>query len=364
MEAHSAGPGTERLETARFFAMDLLNLLLILTFCGILGYLRWVKLATLVSGDTPRWLFEAQRVGAGQAPYRDFSWQYPPFSVLLFGWAMRWFGVTFAVAQVLLDAISLAIVLAGFSLARLLLPRFLLLPTMFCFVASYWTSLTFFNLFSLLTYIPALQISIAGFLFFLLGVLSYVRTGELKASVWLLISSGAFVASYGKPETLFATFTTLLFLAILDRNYWFEERKITDWLLHYAKLCAACSVPAVVAYVWSGTLYGYSDMFTGISGYGLAKAQCPWWPTGLGVFGAASSLGEVLFIVSALSLTRQKYFAARFGYFYYYTLAAGLCGACVYFAYVYYNNHELLSGNRSLLEKIWYSGQSTFWTSA
>ena len=157
---------------------------------------------TLVSGDTPRWLYEAQRVAAGQVPYRDFSWLYPPFSVLSLGWTMRWFGVTFIVAQVFVDIVSIIVVLAAYFIARLVLPRFLLLPVMFCLVAVCGTSLMFFNLSSLLTHVPALQTAVGGFFLFLPGVLNYVQTGKMKQTAWVTVTVGTFVASYSKSETL------------------------------------------------------------------------------------------------------------------------------------------------------------------
>jgi hypothetical protein len=364
MEALSVKTDSGQIKSARVSTTDLGNVALILVLCGVLGYLRWVKMDTLVWGDTPRWLFEAQRVAASEVPYRDFSWQYPPFSVLLLGWTMRWFGVTFAVAQVFVDIVSIGVVLAIYSLIRLLLPRFLLIPVMFCLVAVCGTSLMFFNLFSLLTYVPALQTGVGGFLLFLLGVLNYVRTGKLKATTWLMVTFGAFVAAYSKPETFVATYSTLALLAIIDRNYWFEGRKTKDWFLHYAKLGVACAGPVLVAYLRTGVVAGFANMMAGITGYGLASATCPWWPTGLGIFGAASSLGEAAFVASAISLTCRKHFVDRFGSTYYYGLAGGLIGACIYLAYVVFNNWNLLTGSRSILDKIWYSGRSTFWTSA
>ena len=364
METQSAKTDICQIESPRISTTDLGNVALIVASCAILAYLRWVKMDTLVFGDTPRWLFEAQRVAAGEVPYRDFSWQYPPFSVLLLGWTMRWFGVTFAVAQVFIDIVSIGLVLAIYSLVRLLLPRFLLIPVMFCFVAVCGTSLLFFNLFSFLTYVPALQTGAGGFLLFLLGVLTYVRTGKMKAMSWLMVTVGAFVAASSKPETFVAVYSTLVLLAIIDRNYWFHGRKSKDWFFHYVKLGVACAGPVLAAYLWTGTLAGFANMMEGITGYGLAGATCPWWPTGLGIFGAASALGEAAFIASALSLTRRRHFVAHFGRTYYFGLAGGLVGACVYLAYVFFNNWNLLTGSRSIVDKIWYSGQSTFWTSA
>jgi hypothetical protein len=96
----------------------------------------------------------------------------------------------------------------------------------------------------------------------------------------------------------------------------------------------------------------------------LARAACPWWPTGLGIFGAAASLGEAAFIAAALSLTRRRRFLMRFGQTYYYGVAPGFAGICLYFAYVLFCNWDLLTGSRSWADKLWYSSTSTVWTNA
>jgi hypothetical protein len=364
METPAARDRSGEFPSSTFSVHDLLNLVLILIFCGALAHLRWSKIDTLVWGDTPRWLFEAQRVAAGQIPYRDFSWNYPPLAVLLLGWTMGWFGVTFAVAQIFVDVVSFGVVLGAYFLVRILLPRFLLLPVMFCLVAVCGTGLTFFNLFSLLTYVPAVQIGVCGYLIFLVGVLKYISIGTMEAWTWLMVILGAFVAAYSKPETFIATYSTLLLLVVIDRNYWFEKKDFNDWFIHYAKFGLACVTPMLLAYFWIGVVAGFSNVKAGIGGYGLAGDLCPWWPTGLGIFGAASSLGEAAFIVSVLSLICRTQLVARFGRHYYYVFAVGLAGAAVYIVYVFFNNWDLLTGKRSIIEKIWYSGETTFWTSA
>ncbi len=364
MEAQDSQPHAGEAAHPRLSRAELGNLAFILALCGIFCYLRWTKLDTLVSGDPARWLFEAQRLAAGQIPYKDFSWPYPPFALLSLGWIMRCFGVTFPVAQVFIDIVSMIVVLLAYFLTGLLLPGFLRLPVMFCLIAVCGTSLMFFNLFSFITYVPALQTGAAGFLMFLIGVLAYLRTGKVSAASWLLITMGAFVAAYSKPESLLATLSTLTVLWLGDRVYWFFGRRTSDWLWHYSKLGAACVLPALIAYCWVGAVAGFTNLKEGNTGYGLAAAACPWWPTGLGIFGAAASLGEAAFIAAAFSLTRKSRFAARFGRLYYYGLASGFAGLCVYFAYVLDSNWDLLTGSRSWADKLWYSAPSTLWTNA
>src|SRR5215472_2927108 len=305
----------------RFSAADRPTLALVLFLCCIIGYSRWLKLDTLLWGDPALWLAQGQRVAAGEVPYRDFWWSYPPMAVLMLGWFMKLFGVTFAVAQVFVDLASLSLVVLAYALIRPLFPRFLHLPVMVSLLAIGATSLMFFNLFSFLTYVPALQIGAAGLLLLMVALMSYIQTGKLTPQTWLSLSVGAFVASYTKPETLLATICTLGLLALADRHCWFAAKKTTDWFWHYARVAMAAFGPVLIAYLWMGTIAGFRNMQLGITGYGLARTACPWWPTGLGIFGAAASLGEAAFIASAISLMRRRQFTIRFGRTYYYALA-------------------------------------------
>jgi hypothetical protein len=335
----------------------------LLLLCGLIAYLRWLKMDSLMWADPARWLFEAQRLASGEMPYRDFSWQYPPFSIFLLGVAMRWFGATFTVAQVVIDLISMAVIVLAWLLVRRILPRFVHLPVMFFLLAVCATSLMNFNLFSFLTYVPSLQTGAAGLLLLLCAVLSYLRRGRLTSLGWAALALGAFVASYSKPESLLATCAILGVLALVDRHFWFAEKKTGTWFRHYTLVCAVCLAPALGAYLWTGAAAGFGNMKAGITGYGIAGSACPWWPTGLGIFGAAAALGEAAFIAAILSLTRRKQFAARFGRRYGFGLAAGVLGGALYLGYTFARNWDVLTSSRSFSEKFRYLGPSTVWTS-
>src|SRR5271163_1321866 len=82
----------------------------LVVFCAALCALRWGKLDTLW-GDSARWIFEAYRTGLGEYPYRDFTWQYPPLSILLSGLTLSVVGAKFAALQGLLDIIGVSLVL-------------------------------------------------------------------------------------------------------------------------------------------------------------------------------------------------------------------------------------------------------------
>ncbi len=341
---------------------DLPNILVILAACSAFAYLRWLKLDTLVWGDPARWIFDAGRVADGGVPYRDFAWPYPPLSVLLQGWTERLFGATFIVTQSFIDVISLAVVILGYLLVRQILPRWLHLPSMFLLLVVCATSQTYFGLFTFLTYVPALQIAAAGCLLLLLGMLDYLRGGQLNPRSWAAMTLGAFLAIFSKPEGLVASYSALALLALGDRTLWFAGRSASEWIWHYAKLFLACTLPAVAAYVATGAWTGFGNMFAGMSGYGLASSSCPWWPTGLGVFGGIASLGEAAFIAAILSLTRYRQFRARFGKQYSRWLAIAASGALVYATYVAYLNWSVLTSGVSILEKVKSVVPSVLWT--
>src|SRR5260370_15923514 len=95
---------------------DLLNLGLLVLVCAVFAWLRWAKLDELLWGDPVHWLHEVSRVAAGELPYRDYSFQYPPFTAFFFGWTFRLFGATFANASILVNFWSLSVVLLCYSL--------------------------------------------------------------------------------------------------------------------------------------------------------------------------------------------------------------------------------------------------------
>src|SRR6266436_4750309 len=107
---------------------DLLNLGLLVLVCALFAWLRWSKLDELLWGDPVHWLHEVSRVATGELPYRDYSFQYPPFTAFFFGWTFHFFGSTFANASVLVNLCSFSVVLLCYSLTRFLLPPGLRFP--------------------------------------------------------------------------------------------------------------------------------------------------------------------------------------------------------------------------------------------
>ena len=310
-------------------------------------------MGSLLYLDPPRWLHEFARVARGELPYRDFSFQYPPFAAYLYGWPMRWFGISFDNAQGITDLIGVLVVVLCAALISRLLPMQLRLPTALCVVAVCGTSLMFFNLFSFVTYIPSLQTGTIGILMVLIALLGYVRTGAMNAGRWTLLACGGVVGCLSKPEFILASIAAVVVAAALRRSFTFA-----------VLAGAVVFLPSLVIYAALGKMAGWSEMRAGIGGYGLATASCPWWPTGLGIFGAAAALGEALLIAALFSLPQRKRFAEAYGKRYYRLLAGSVVGAAVYMAYIAYRNWDALTATLSLTERVRRIAPSMLFTTA
>src|ERR1700676_580535 len=119
--------------------------------------LRWKKMNSLEWFDPAHWLNEISRLARGELPYRDYSFQYPPFAVFLYGWLLRLLGIRFTTVQIITDVIDIVVIACCFALIRKLLPRSLHLAVGGFVVAVCATSLMNFNVFSYVTYSPSLQ---------------------------------------------------------------------------------------------------------------------------------------------------------------------------------------------------------------
>src|SRR5579871_6031566 len=91
--------------------------------CVVFMVLRWKKMGSLMWLDPAHWLNEISRTAHGELPYRDFSFQYPPFVVFLYGWLLRIFGIRFTTVQVITDIIDVGVIVCCYALIRRLLPR-------------------------------------------------------------------------------------------------------------------------------------------------------------------------------------------------------------------------------------------------
>ncbi len=330
---------------------DLLNIGLVVLVCAVLAWLRWARLDELLWGDPVHWLHEVSRVATGELPYRDYSFQYPPFTAFFFGWAFRLFGATFANGSILVNFWSFSVVLLCYSLTRFLLPAGLRFPVCFLLVCVCATSLTNFNLFSYRIYSPALETGAAGALLSLVGMLRALRNIGSSGINLAMIAAGSGIALLSKPEFALANLFALVLFAFLHRQFWWD-----------IKMLAIATLPAAALYVWLARVVGLQNLLAGISGYGLATFACPWWPTGIGVFGVAAALGEALLIATVLSFPWRRDFHIRFGAAYRRMRMLAFPGALIFMAYIVIVNLEPLTSARSLSAKVMLILPTLLWT--
>lgn len=310
---------------------DSLNVAATVLIGIVFAALRWLKLNSLVWGDPPMWLLQLRRAALGELPYRDFAWNYPPFTLWFFAPYLRMTGISFTAVQLALDALSLAIVLLSYALLKHFLPSRLRVPVLLALMAIGATAQTKFTLFSLLTYSPSLHFATIGLLLLLLGALRYRP---------LLIVTGAFIAETSKPEALLAAVIVVAIVAGVRRK---------------PLLFVASTVPAIAAYTVEAWRVGFQNFAAGMGGYGLATFACPWWPTGLGLYGAAASIAQAFLIagLASLLLTRQ-----------YRKLQASIVPcALLYLSYYWYLNRDILSSPIGVKAKILQVAPLLLWTS-
>ncbi len=337
-----------------FFDQDWRGLAILLVLCGIIIVLRWVKIESLYNNDTSMWLFQISRFAHGELPYRDFSWNYPPLTIFLLGWIAQIFGATFSVLQAAMDVISLVVVLLCWWLARHILPASTRFVTIAATVAVCATSLTKFNLFSFATYSPSLEIATAGLLMVMIGGVRQLKNGASAAGDFALISAGLFIATVTKPEALAAGWAALVLLIGLD------AARRWRW---YIGIAAAGALPSAIVYVWVGSLVGFGPMKAGIGGYGLASFACPWWPTGLGLFGTVACTGEAAFLAAILIWPFRRSLRAEYARRISLLWGAGAVGLIVFAAYVWYQCGAVLLSDDPAVDKLNAFAQSVIWTS-
>jgi len=328
------------------------NVGVILALSAAAAFLMWTKVHSLIWFDPAWWLQEMLRMARGQVPYRDFLWNYPPASILCFGWGLRAFGQRFETAQLLVDALSLGVVLGCYFWVRRLLPPRLHAICVGLVIAVGATSQTYFSLFSLLSYGPALAFCAIGVLVFVIGLLRYVELGKPGGANWLM-AAGAVIALTSKPESILVTFSLFLILAVFDRRATFRAVSARAWLAHYAKWATLCFGPALAIYLAVGAWAGFGNMARGIAGNGIAQQSCPWWPTGLGLLSAASALGLAVFVFAVASLAEYKRWIAFLGIKRYALVwAAALVGFGVYASCEATLYHNVVFGSLPVATKI------------
>ena len=284
----------------------------LMVFCAALCALRWDKLDTLW-GDSARWIFEAYRTSLGEYPYRDFSWQYPPLSILLFGAVLSVAGAKFAVLQALVDIIAGSLVVITWDTARRFLPSLLAVSAAIVLACVGVANATNFALFSLQIYTPAILLGAIGLLLVIREMADYLISGSMTRTRlgWTIL--GSTIGLLSKPEFIVGVLGCLLTAALVDLNIWFPPGARAGWAWRHGRLFLLATAPAIAVYSAIVAVCGTQRVLSGVGGYGTASLTCPWWPTGLGVFGALVAIGYGVIAVTVCCLVKFRRSWARYG---------------------------------------------------
>jgi hypothetical protein len=287
-------------------ALSVQSLLILLVFSLAVAVLKWCTLLTVMEMDPSWWIKEFFRYATGEVPYRDFYWPYGPLPAMVFAYSLRLFGMRIEVLQAVIDILSLINVFTFYRLAARLLPETLAFWTSVTFVAIGATVTTYFSLFGLVTYTPAVHLAGIGLMLLLTEILFYLDTGICRTWLWAL---GSGLACASKQETMGASVVLVGAMFLFDRWLWFRGKTAAAWLTHYVKLTLICLGPAALLYVAWGLVAGWTKFLACLSGFGLANTACPWWPTGFGLVGAAGSLAKAafIFLISTLICYRKDW---------------------------------------------------------
>jgi hypothetical protein len=326
----------------------------ILCASALSAWSLWGKLQTLLWLDPPWWLQETFRVSRGEFVYRDFGWHFPPFGLLLYGFALRVFGVHFYVVQVVMDLISLAIVFLVYAILGYFLSGWLRLIACLLLIAVCSTTQTYFSLFSMMSYVPSLHTGAAGLLVVLISILHYLERGKLTLPWLFILWAGAFVALLSKVESILAVVGILLVLIVFDpaRQTSTDNLPGSHRTRFYATLLAGSFLPALCVYAYFVYVAGLAIVTESLGGFGLAKVACPWWPTGIGIWAAAAALGLAGTFVLAGAMTDRSAWRRLLGPRYGIAVAAMILGFVIYTGYETYRNLPDLTSDAPAMSRL------------
>lgn len=267
-------------------------------YCLFLSWFNWAVMPPdgAFSGDTARWLSEAYRASLGEVPYRDFSWQYPPLSVYLYGWAFRALGATYGIASLLGAILSTATVLLMYAVARRFLDRPFAITAVVVFATAGAFSFKNFALFGLRIYSPAILLGYTGLLALVLGVDGFLRSRQWGLRDALLVIVGLFICLSAKPEFALSALLGLACALALSRSL---------------MVGAAFLALPVAFYGWVVAQVGLAALLEGLGGYGMSQLSCPWWPTGIGLVAVAGAAAVGVTLLAGFSALDWRFMQTR-----------------------------------------------------
>jgi 4-amino-4-deoxy-L-arabinose transferase-like glycosyltransferase len=280
-----------------------IQFLVLLLICGAVAHRHWLQIDTLW-GDQGRSLFEIYRASQGEWPYRDFSFQYPPLGLFVLAGFMKLFGPTFQAAQIGYDAVSFAIVVLYWTLARRLFGSLKGGIIALCFVLMTGAFATTLAFFSLNVYTPALLVGILGLLLLLISLIGCLEQSTIDLKGYLLVSLASTICLLSKPEFAAGAAAALAVFFLIGPWRW-AGRSWRATAGVAAALGVAFVAPASLAYGALARQVSWLRLADGLSGYGLLAQACPYWPTGISLLGVFVAIAQGATVLAALQLIRS-----------------------------------------------------------
>jgi hypothetical protein len=258
---------------------------------ALLSRLNWLYLPDFW-GDAGRWHLEVYRAATGEWPYRDFFWQFPPFSLWLFAGAFRLFGAKFWVSNGLLDLLSLGALLMFWIVARRVMSPML----------AWWISVAFACgasaasgvLFTVAPYTPAVVVGALSGLTALYAGLNLIE-GRAGAGSRIALALCSLVGILNKPEYLLATLVILALISVFRTQPNWKQRVLWITVLWIENLA-----PAILVYSWVASQTTWERLRQGLMAFDAATTVCGWWPTGYGAMLQLAALGRGMILVAVL----------------------------------------------------------------
>lgn len=213
-------------------------------------------------GDYSRWLHEVSRIAAGEVPYRDFVWQYPPLAIYLFGAVAAAFGDGFNTIRTLAAAICLVIFVLYFLFIRGLVEKSLVAPV---FVSAFLLAVSYSSIES--------ETLMAGM---------YTPAAPLGALL-ILATACLYLKIYREPRLTSALAVgVLLALAILTKqDYWMPSLCLLTFVtfrVRRRRLMAFALAAAFFGVLIAGAVFvitqaGLRNFLDGLVGFNVAHDQ-------------------------------------------------------------------------------------------
>jgi hypothetical protein len=293
----------ERSPRLRWYEQPSWQLLVLLLVCVAVARVHWLQMDTLW-GDQGRSLFEIYRASQGEWPYRDFSLQYPPLGLFVLTGFMKLFAPTFQAAQIGYDALSLAIVVLYWIMARRLFGSLKGWIIALCFVLMTGAFAPTLTLFNLNVYTPAMLVGLIGILLLLIVLLGCLERGSINLRGYLLVSFASTICLLSKPEFAAGAGAALAVFVLIGPWRWARG----SWRAAGGAAIAlafAFAVPGTLAYGALARRVTWQRLADGMGGYGQFTRACPYWPTGMSLLGVFVALTQGAAGLAALQLIRS-----------------------------------------------------------